>query len=94
MTLDDLRNDFRQTSDGDGFGNCMAWLFACAIELDIRGDDVPEAWQYRAGAAGSHHEPDCYYAECLSTFDSDTIAEFGNILSRYQSKLHAAGKTY
>jgi len=92
---DDIRSDFRLSNDGDGFGNCMAWLFPIAIELDLRESTaVPAEWQYRAGAMGSHHEPDCYVAECLQAYSDETILQFGNVLSRYQNKLHAADLTY
>ena len=91
---DDIKAEFRLSNDGDGFGNCMGWMFPIAIELDLRGAGVPEAWQYRAGAMGSHHEPDCYVAECLQNYSDETIQQFGNVLSRYQSKLHAADMAY
>jgi len=91
----DIKADYMLSCDGDGFGNCMAWLFPIAIELDLReSTDVPADWQYRAGALGSHHEPDCYVAECLQNYSDETIQQFGNVLSRYQSKLHAADMSY
>ena len=90
----ELKQEYKLASSGDSFGDCMGWLFPIAIELDVRGDIVPDSWRYRAGALGSHHEPDCYVAEVLQDYDSETLTKFGNVLSRYQSKLHAAGLTY
>ncbi len=90
----DIKAEYKMSCDGDGFGDCMGWMFPIAIELDVRGVGVPEAWQYRAGAFGSHHEPGCYVAEILHSYGDEILVQFGNVLARYQSKLHAAGLSY
>jgi len=89
-----LKDEYRMSCDGDGFGDCMAWAFPIAIELAIRGDGPPESWGYKAGAGGSHHEPDDYAAMVIADYPSDVLEQFGNVLSRYQAKCHAAGISY
>ena len=43
MTYDDLKYEFRLTSDGDPWGTGMQWLFASADEIYFNRDemDVP-----------------------------------------------------
>ena len=93
-TYDQLKVEYRMACDGDGFGDCMMWLFPIATELAIRGDGPPESWEYRAGAGGSHHEPDDYAASIIVDYPTDVLEQFGNVLSRYQDKCHAAGISY
>lgn len=87
--VEDLKSEFKLHADsGDAWGSVMASLFDIAAELTRRGDDVPEAWQYQAGAAGPHPRDEYvfdlsdYTSDCLRTFGDDYLHRAVGILKR------------
>jgi len=95
--LEALKAEYRLTADScDRWGDCWGVWFAVAGELDWRGSDVPAVeWQFRPGAGGDGRcDPDDMWREVLAGVDTDTLTDFGRLLSRYADKLRVAGASY
>lgn len=89
----ELVNDFLIRWDsGDQWGSTMGYFFEVAHELSRMGADIPEAWQYRDGAAGPP-ERDGDYPEIYAAGSSELVM-FGNLLHILSDTLRDAGKDY
>lgn len=90
--LANLKDEFRLTGSGDDWGNAMSWWFAVALEMHDRGMDIPDEWQFRAGAGRSDATE--YEGECCQQAEETALEEFGAILTRYCRYLKFKGKDY
>lgn len=85
--------------DGDDWGHCMAFQFACADLIHFHtGGSVPEHWEYRPGLGNGDFEswPD---SELYAMVEDFTISEkdliqAGNVFCRYAECLRKHGKDY
>lgn len=97
-----LAFEYSLTSDGDEWGDCMAWFFAVAHVLHHSSmEPIPAGWQYRhAPGCSSLYPLDGYEEEILvslwddGTIDEYDLIEFGNALSALDDALKAEGKNY
>lgn len=89
-----LRFEYRITSSGDSWGQCLAWKFALADYLTHRGIAVPNEWQFRQSPSGP--DKDAYEWKELSRRNDagSTLRRFAGVLHRLQSILEAQGKDY
>ena len=92
-----LRHEIRGTWDSsDPWGSCMAWAFAVAEELAVRGEGEAErdAAGYRPGLFGPTRDPsDCYVVEAANA-DTDALCYWLRRLSRWADYLRACGRDY
>jgi hypothetical protein len=94
MTITDLKFEFKMTSDGDNWGNCMVWLFAIADYQTEFADGPPEAWEFRQSPLGANVEDYTYQTLLEIEPDTDVLGAFGDLLWRYREKLLTAGQDY
>lgn len=89
-----LQQAYRETRDGDAWGNCMQWLFALADYMSDRGVGVPPEWQYRPGLGGA--DTDSYVYQSLAEIaPSDTdLQTFAAVMWRLRGILEARGLSY
>lgn len=93
-TYRELRNELRIGWDsGDRWGSTMGLFFDACDELYRRGEDIPDAWGFRASPLGVG-EPDTLEGEILLDALSDDILRLGNVLDRYRGMLIAQGEDY
>ncbi|MGZ4518829.1 MAG: hypothetical protein ACXVGB_00225 [Mycobacteriaceae bacterium] len=87
----------------DPWGWCMGHWFAIAELLYLEGEDIPEAWEFRApliragsGAVRTDDYPDDCWAELWlgGYIDADELRKVGNILTRYAHLCVRAGLDY
>ena len=92
MIIKDL---YKETHDsGDPWGSAISAFFDVATELWWRGDDIPDAWQFRPGAVTDPRNLESYLYPDLSVVDSDDLLQFGKTLERYTRNLDRTGKSY
>lgn len=95
MSLLDMKNEMRRDDlTGDPWGTCLNWHFdLCDFIHFISPSEVPSHWVYAPGAGQTEPENDCPNYPYEDELQADLIA-FGNLLSRYASKLKQTGKDY
>jgi len=93
MDTRELKAEFRLHSDGDPWGTTMAFWFAVAGEMYVRGIPIPDAWRYRPSPLGAK-DPDAFETEICEQAGDETLAAFGALLNRYAGFLKRAGKDY
>ncbi len=99
ITLDDLKQGFRETSDGDHWGNAMMWLFDLASVLYERPDHdwtIINELRYGTGMLGNHVETSeessaIWWIKRAST---DDLIQFARMLDRLTDILKARGLAY
>ena len=94
-----LRDEYRDTHDGDAYGQCMAFWFAIADILESESTiGAPAEWEFRQSPCGA--DTDSYpYQIIKPLLDSGalTIADlehFGNVLQRLRNWCAIAGVDY
>lgn len=94
MNYRELKSELMMSFDSyDRWGSAMSMFFDVAEELYRRGEDIPEEWQFRAGAGGVG-EPETYEAEIINDADSADILRLGRVLHQYTNMLKRAGESY
>lgn len=97
--LEELRKEFRMSDYRyDPWSCCLGMHFAiCDVLRDV-GEDIPSSWGYSPGLGGPDTEDFGFQTlkEGLEgiLWNTQDLESFGNILSRYASKLRVAGKNY
>ena len=89
-----LLHEVRMNGFYDGWGTCMAWLFALADYMADMGRDIPDEWRFIQSPMGS--DTDSYeYQTLLEMYPSeDDCNRLGAILWRYRGLLIHTGKDY
>jgi hypothetical protein len=99
-------NLMRDDDLGDPWGTAMAWAWSVCVNLDLIGEDVPDALGYSPGAAGAFLESweDHAVRDYLIAVPGpgeptadERIAEVGEaalLLDRYLDWCKAAGRDY
>lgn len=94
----DLLYEIRMSDTSDGWGTCMAWLFAMCDYLYEHGDYEADVFlnevRYQCGACGPSCEGYEYEAICELAESLETVLRVARILSRWSDMLRAAGKDY
>jgi hypothetical protein len=88
--VDEAKADFKASYDpkSDMWGAVTGALFDIANTLTRRGEFVPDAWEYRCGAAGPYPVEEQtfdwadYTADCLRTFGTDYLVRASEILKK------------
>ena len=82
---------FKEELDhGDLWGSATMWLFYIADNLAKRGEEIPDEWGFKLGAAG----PDDERAADLNPIPADDLRRFGSFLDRWRARLDAQGFSY
>lgn len=96
----DLRWLYALQHDGsDPWGSAIGFHFGICDVLTFVEEDVPSAWQFRAGA-GSDESPEEWPAVEILDYlergltDADELRHFGSVLSRYTRLCDLAGHSY
>ena len=76
----------------DKWGEAVNWHFSICDALQLRDDEIPESWQYKAGIFGVDDEN--FDLEILSHFKTETLVKMGDILRRYIILCEKAGLSY
>ena len=81
---------------GDKWGSVMAWLFAIADEMYMRGSGPPDAWDFWPGLGinGDVRQLDTFEGETCAEASDDELAWTGSVLWRYRAALERAGLDY
>ena len=94
-----LKEEFKATSDGDHWGNVMAWLFAIGDFITFETDEcIPDTWQFKPSMCGANE--DCFIYQSLRHFafekqvTNEEILHFGNLLMRVRDILESKGESY
>lgn len=91
------------TFDGDEWGTVMGAAFAIAEALYLRGDDIPDSWEYRPGLCVPDEQmmrEDSYVLDMvLSGYDAgditaDDLRNAGDGLMVIREGLVAEGRSY
>ena len=96
MNFNDLKSDFRMTSDGDNWGNCLSWWFTIADEIYFNRENlrVPESWRFKPSMCGPSNEANRWETIAVLEADDVSLMKFGHLISRYASLLKHLGKDY
>jgi len=78
----------------DGFGVCMAWLFAIADYQTEKELEVNSEWEFRQSPMGVDDTSHEYQTLIDLDFMPCTIKKMGEILWRYRAMLIQAKKDY
>jgi hypothetical protein len=87
--LDDLKFEYPLEDD---WGGAMAWWFAIAGELHVRGAPIPEEWQYRPGIQPV--DPDDRRAPVVAAATTETLMRFTEDVEDDVKRLKREGKGY
>ena len=79
---------------GDLYASVMSNWFAVCDYLTDLDEPIPASWQFRRSPFGS--DTDSYEYQNLQELEvsADDALRLGNVLARFSSILHAAGKSY
>lgn len=81
--------------NGDPYGSIMSLWFPIANIIAMRGDHVPDAWDFREGAGGpSLDDEDEYLVEIIQPYQTPVLVEFGDFLERLYLRLERRRGTY
>lgn len=97
LTYNDLKAEFRISSSGDSWGECMSWWFTTADEIYFHRAPrlrVPASWRFRPSPLGLSNEPDRYETITIEAATDEALERFGTLLTRYASKLKIAKRDY
>jgi len=96
LTYNDLKAEFKLSSDGDEWGNVMQWWFTVADEIYFNRDtiEVPESWEFRPSPLGPSNEPDDYPTYIVADAKADDLLRFGKLMDRYAGALRHADHDY
>ncbi len=95
MTYNDLKSEFRLTSDGDIWGTVMQWWLSIADEMYFYRDfQVPQCWEFKPSPLGPSNDTDDYVANCIAEADDISLIRFGNLIHRYASRAKNTGLSY
>ena len=96
LSLSQLKSDFRLTSDGDDWGNCLHWWFTIADEIHFNRENlcVPESWRFKPSPCGPSNEADRWETTAVREADDDSLMQFGHLVNRYARLLKHLGKDY
>ena len=90
-----LKKEYKLTSDGDAWGNCMQWLFAIGDHLTFNTNiPVPAEWEFRPSPLGA--DDDSYVFQFLREdhVAADDVLSFGHSLIRLRDILQSQGRDY
>lgn len=91
--LKQLKADISLMSDWhDKWGEGLNWHFSICDALQLRGDDIPESWQYKPGLFGV--DDDDINLDILKDYKTETLIRMGYILQRYVRLCEKAGLSY
>lgn len=103
----EIKELYNLSFDGDEWGGCMAFHFACAdILYHVCEKTPPNHWRYSPGlryslfdgpVAGEDYQwPDSAILDMLNdkTIDTDDLIQAGNVFQRYAQWLKYKGKDY
>ena len=93
-TFENLKAAFRLANDGDAWGTSMGALFSVCFELHHRGDDIPDAWEFKPSPLSGDLRDDSFWTPELENRGTPALLEFGELLHRYTGMLRAAGRDY
>lgn len=96
MKLKELKKEFMQQFDTyDCWGAAMSAWFGICGELYLRGEDIPQRWEFRPSPMGIERDIDSYWeSEVLPHATADALIKLGNILERYTRNLKRLGRDY
>ena len=90
-----LKHEYKLTSDGDAWGNCMQWLFAIGDHLTFNTDTpVPDAWEFRPSPLGPDEDSFVYQFLQEDHVPAGEVLSFGHALIRLRDILQAQGRDY
>lgn len=101
MTMADLISDLCWDR-GDAWGSVMGAAFAIASVLYVRDEDIPEWWEFRAGALteqtlrGDDAQPDLLVLDLYDSghITADGLREAGTYLVKLSHELERRGLDY
>ena len=96
LSMSQLKHDFRLTSDGDDWGNCLHWWFTIADEIHFNRANlsVPLSWKFKPSPFGFTNDPENYITHCVREADDASLMQFGHLVNRYARFLKHLGKDY
>jgi len=93
--FEELKQEVMMNWDsGDKWGSCLGAFFPIAIEMDIRGLDIPGEWGYSPGMGGPCHDDGDYNGELVQESSDNALIKMGNILHRLSNLLETQGHSY
>jgi len=92
---DAVLESIREGDMYDGWGVCLAWMFATADYLTFVDHTFPPAkWEYRSSPFGADTDNPEFQTLMEHGFTGEEMEQVVEILSRWYSLLLAAGKDY
>jgi hypothetical protein len=88
--LDTLKSEY--SLEDDAWGGAMAWWFAIAGELHVRGAPIPDEWQYHPGVQPVDF--DDHRAPVVAAPTTETLMRFMEDVEDDVKRLKREGKDY
>jgi hypothetical protein len=84
-----LEDDYKS----DPWGVAISLLFDVCEVLTVRGDDVPNAYEYRPGCPGVSLG-DGWHINLMMEANVEDLTHFGNVLHRIVTREESRGNSY
>lgn len=94
LTLKQFQQEFNLVFSGDEWGSTLEAWFECAGQMNKRGLQIPDKWEYRPGMGSDGTDPESYWFELFENCTDKNLVTIGNYLFKECEKLKRQGKDY